>query len=99
MDDAFLPDPYLEAHRRLAIALLYGAPDHGAEGVVEIRRWRDRSGRVVYDVNQFSGDGGYASDATPDLAVATLAAEILALRNRSKLLRCIECDRDGELGR
>ena len=97
--DAFLPDLRLEATRRQALAYSRALPSAAARGVVEIRRWTDRYGKVFYAVEQRSGDGGYSTDGTYDLQVAYLAAELLALANQSRLLRCRECEVDEGAGR
>jgi hypothetical protein len=73
-------------------ALIANGPDRGAMGTVEVRQIREPDGRFSYVVTQMSGDGGWWSDHTFDLALADLAAETLAIRNRSRLIKCRECD-------
>ena len=86
-----LPDPALA--RSTA-----GPPTTAARARSRVRRWRDRNGKISYDVNQFSGSGGYTSSSTSSLAVANLAAEILVLQNGSEWIPRVECDQDQEVG-
>ena len=84
--------------RRKIDQLLAGAPDGDAQGEVEVRRYQNGRGRPVYAVAQFSHDGGWESPETDSLALATLAAECLALSIGAVWAICRQCDQDERAG-